>query len=85
MGKIVKISEERLTEYKKAYKTLLEGHKLPRDPIYNYVKGYHSTFNELPREVKKFIIAQGIESPETKMFDVDVYYDIDIRNFWEKE
>ena len=85
MDKFTKVSEKLLKEYKEAYKALLEGHKLPRNSTYNYVKGYHSSFNELPREIKKFIKSQGIESPETKMFDVDVYYNIDIRNFWEKD
>ncbi|MFW6046695.1 MAG: hypothetical protein ACOCP4_02760 [Candidatus Woesearchaeota archaeon] len=52
---------------------------------YNYCKSHHSEFRSLPKDVKRFIKGEGIENPETKMFDIDIYYDIDIRNSWEKE
>ena len=51
---------------------------------YNYVEGYHSDFENLPKKVRKFIKDQGIDNPETKMFDIDVYHTISIRNYWEK-
>ena len=72
--RLIKVLKSSKKEVKKKYK---KG--------YSYASSYHSDFANLPKEIKRHIKDSGIESLETKMFDVDVYYDIDIRNFWEKE
>ena len=51
---------------------------------YNYAKTYHSTFDSLPKDVKNFIKDKGIKNYKDLMYDVDIYYDIDIRNYWSK-
>ena len=51
---------------------------------YNYAKSYHSTFDSLPKDVKKFIKDREIKNYKDLMYDVDIYCDIDIRNYWSK-
>lgn len=51
---------------------------------YNYCKSHHTEYINLPKDIRNYIDTLDIKNPETKMFDVDVYYDIDVRNHWEK-
>lgn len=48
-----------------------------------YVKGYHSDFKNLPKDVRDFI-KEKVDNPEKYIFDIDKYIEIDIRNYWEK-
>ena len=48
-----------------------------------YVKGYHSDFSNLPKDIKSFI-KKKIDNPEKYMFDIDQYIETDLRNYWEK-
>ena len=58
---------------------------MDKNSKYNYCKSHHTDYKNLPKDVRNYVKTLDIDNPETKMFDVDVYYDIDIRNYWEKE
>ena len=47
------------------------------------IRGHHGRYKGMPKHIKHFIDEQGIEKKEDKIFDVDEYVSICLRNFWD--
>ena len=59
---------------------------------YDYVKGYKAPLDSLPKDVKKIVKQKMIDNTDIKeeflddiMFEIDVYMNIDIRNYYDKK
>jgi len=54
---------------------------------YDYVKGYKAPLNSLPKDIKPIVEKKisrygAMEDLDNTIFEVDVYYSVDIRNFY---
>jgi len=59
--------------------------------MFDYVKGYKGPLDSLPKDIKRIVKAEILEDKtvtkedlETLMLEVDVYIEIDIRNYYKK-
>ena len=60
--------------------------------MYDYIKGYKGPIDSLPKHIKEVVkermLADGsITEQELKelMFEIDVYMEVDIKNFYKKQ
>jgi len=58
---------------------------------YDYVKGYKSPINSLPKEIKEIVLEKlkndstvNNDEIDTMMYEVDVYYSVDIKNSYKR-